>query len=30
MAPTAILDEEVVGYLTPERVLTRMEGWKKP
>jgi bidirectional [NiFe] hydrogenase diaphorase subunit len=28
MAPTAIMDENVVGYLTPERVLTELEGWK--
>lgn len=29
MAPTAILDEDVVGYLTPERALARLEEWKK-
>lgn len=28
MAPTAIMDENVVGYLTPERVLAELEGWK--
>jgi bidirectional [NiFe] hydrogenase diaphorase subunit len=29
LAPTAILDEEVVGNLTPERVLGMLEGWTK-
>jgi bidirectional [NiFe] hydrogenase diaphorase subunit len=29
MAPAAILDENVVGYLTPERTLAALEGWKK-
>lgn len=29
MAPTAILDENVVGYLTPERTLAALEGWKQ-
>ena len=24
-----ILDENVVGYLTPERTLAALEGWKK-
>jgi bidirectional [NiFe] hydrogenase diaphorase subunit len=29
MAPAAIMDENVVGYLTPERALARLEEWKK-
>jgi len=29
MAPAAIMDENVVGYLTPERALDVLEGWKK-
>jgi bidirectional [NiFe] hydrogenase diaphorase subunit len=29
MAPAAILDENVVGYLTPERTLAALEEWKK-
>lgn len=30
LAPAAILDEEVVGNLTPGRVLSDLEGWAKP
>ena len=29
MAPAAIMDENVVGYLTPERALDVLEGWTK-
>lgn len=29
MAPAAIMDENVVGYLTPEHTLEVLEGWKK-
>ena len=29
LAPAAILDEEVVGNLTPERVLGELKGWTK-
>ncbi len=29
MAPAAIMDENVVGYLTPERALAALEGWTK-
>ena len=29
MAPAAIMDENVVGYLTPEHALDALEGWKK-
>jgi bidirectional [NiFe] hydrogenase diaphorase subunit len=29
MAPTAIMDENVVGYLTPEHALAALEGLKK-
>ncbi len=29
MAPAAIMDENVVGYLTPERALDALEGWTK-
>jgi bidirectional [NiFe] hydrogenase diaphorase subunit len=29
MAPAAIMDENVVGYLTPEHTLAALEGWKK-
>ncbi len=28
LAPAAILDENVVGNLTPERALAALEGWK--
>jgi bidirectional [NiFe] hydrogenase diaphorase subunit len=29
MAPAAIMDENVAGYLTPEHALEVLEGWKK-
>lgn len=29
LAPAAILDEDVVGNLTPERALAVLEGWKQ-
>lgn len=29
LAPAAILDENVVGNLTPERALAELEGWTK-
>jgi bidirectional [NiFe] hydrogenase diaphorase subunit len=29
LAPAAIMDENVVGNLTPERVLAALEGWTK-
>lgn len=29
LAPAAILDEEVVGNLTPERALERLKGWTR-
>lgn len=29
LAPAAILDEEVVGNLTPERTLATLKGWAK-
>jgi bidirectional [NiFe] hydrogenase diaphorase subunit len=29
MAPAAILDDEVVGNLTPERTLETLKGWEK-
>ncbi len=29
MAPTAIMDEDVVGNLTPEHALAVLEGWTK-
>jgi bidirectional [NiFe] hydrogenase diaphorase subunit len=29
LAPAAIMDEDVVGNLTPEHALTILEGWKK-
>ncbi len=29
LAPAAIMDEEVVGNLTPERTLARLKGWEK-
>ncbi|GCE21163.1 bidirectional hydrogenase complex protein HoxE [Dictyobacter kobayashii] len=29
MAPAAIMDENVVGYLTPERTLSALDGWTK-
>lgn len=29
LAPAAILDEEVVGNLTPERTLATLKGWTK-
>lgn len=29
LAPAAIMDEEVVGNLTPERIRTRLKGWEK-
>ena len=29
LAPAAIMDEDVVGNLTPERALAALEGWKQ-
>ena len=29
LAPAALLDDDVVGNLTPERALTALEGWTK-
>jgi bidirectional [NiFe] hydrogenase diaphorase subunit len=29
LAPAAIMDEDVVGNLTPERTLATLEGWTK-
>jgi bidirectional [NiFe] hydrogenase diaphorase subunit len=30
LAPAAIMDDDVVGNLTPERTLAALEGWTKP
>jgi len=30
LAPAALMDEDVVGNLTPERALAVLEGWEKP